>query len=94
MSAGTRIDKEERRQIVDALVSGISRNKVARLFNRAPSSVTLIAQEAGVWSCNGAPMQAILAHAEKARRRRVKKMQRVLEKIDNATDFLAVVKSL
>ena len=94
MSAGTRIDQEERKEIVNALVSGISRNGVARLFNRAPSSVTLIAQEAGVSSCNGAPMYAILAHAEKARRRRVEKMQRVLRKIDNAKDFLSVVKSL
>jgi len=94
MSAGTRIDQEERKQIVDALVSGISRNGVARLFNRAPSSITLIAQQAGVSSRNGAPMYATIAHSEKARRRRVKKMERVLRKVDNARDFLAVVKSL
>lgn len=94
VSAGTRIDQQERREIVEALETGISRNKVAKLFNRAQGSITAIAQEAGVSSRYGAPMQATLARSEKARVRRVKKLQRVLEKIDNASDFLTVVKSL
>jgi len=94
MSAGTRIDQQERKEIVEALVSGISRNGVARLFNRAQGSITAIAQQAGVSSCNGAPMYATLAHAEKARRRRIEKMERRLEKITDALDFLDLVKTL